>query len=289
MGTEKNLLDIFSRYTPSAAEGEILRSAAEPRLRADREARMIEIHASFLSPIEKGRLYAIESGIAEAYDLRSVRILPHYPPECFGESYIPQVLTEAERVGIVARGFFSHYTHSLTADKLTLRIPFAEGGVRLLYDASTPDVIGGIIRSEFGLDITVEIEQDPDASPSIDRTREYAALDRSIAEAEQAYHSAKSAPPPTEEKAEPAVQLKKVQTLLEAPPPPPRVIFSKWATAHSIFHRPTLPSVVIFCLPIPHPLRHWIILPAIWWCLARSLALPARKHAEEGSSTSASG
>ena len=98
MGTEKKLTEIFSRYSPSEDQREILLSAENVRLRADRASRMIEIHASFPRPITKLKLYELEVGIAEAYQLNSVRILPHYPAECFNESYISQILIEAERV-----------------------------------------------------------------------------------------------------------------------------------------------------------------------------------------------
>ena len=206
----KKLLDIFSRYTPSAAAREVLESAEETRLRASREERMIEIHANFPAPVDKALLYAIEEGIAAAYQLRSVRILPHYPAACFSAEYLPQILTEAERVGIVARGFFSRYSHTLTADSLTLAIPFAEGGLRLLYDARTPEVIAGIIRSEFGLELQVTITQGQSGDFAERRENRYAAIDRSIAEAEQAYHT-RAVPPPEPEPDKPELMLQKWQ------------------------------------------------------------------------------
>ena len=218
MANEKRLLEIFSRYEPNDAARALLDSAADTRLRASREERMIEIHASFPQPVEKALLYAIEAGIAEAYQLRSVRILPHYPADTLTEAYLPQILCETERVGIVARGFFSRYAHTMTADALTLSIPFAEGGVRLLYDARTPEVIAGIIRSEFGREMQVTITQNQNADLTDRRETRFAALDRSIAEAEVAYHNHKAAPPEPEEE-KPALNLKKVQTLLDAPPP----------------------------------------------------------------------
>ena len=47
MANEKNLLEIFSRYEPTDAARALLSSAANTRLRASREERMIEIHADF--------------------------------------------------------------------------------------------------------------------------------------------------------------------------------------------------------------------------------------------------
>ncbi len=219
MPNEKRLLDIFSRYEPTDAARALLDSAADTRLRASREERMIEIHAGFPQPVDKALLYAIEAGIAEAYQLRSVRILPHYPADTLTDAYLPQILCETERVGIVARGFFSRYAHTMTDDTLTISIPFAEGGVRLLYDARTPEVIAGIIRSEFGREMQVTIDQNRGADFTDRRETRFAAIDRSIAEAEVAYHTHKAAPPPEPEEEKPALNLKKVQSLLDAPPP----------------------------------------------------------------------
>ncbi len=219
MANEKNLLDIFSRYEPSAAARELLMSASDTRLRASREERMVEIHASFSAPVDKSLLYSIEAGIAAAYELRSVRILPHYPAESFSEAYLPQILLETERVGIVARGFFSRYTHTLEDNALNISIPLAEGGLRLLYDARTPDVIAGIIRSEFAREINVRITQDEQFDTARRPDDRFAAIDRSIAEAERAYHVTKSAPPPAPEPEKPSLNLQKVASLLDAPPP----------------------------------------------------------------------
>ena len=215
MANEKRLLEIFSRYEPGEAARRLLDSAQNTRLRASREERMIEIHADFAQPVEKALLYSIEAGIAEAYQLRSVRLLPHYPADTLTDDYLPQILTETERVGIVARGFFSRYAHTLTDNELTVSIPFSAGGVRLLYDARTPEVIAGIIRSEFGREMTVTINQNQNIAPTDHRETRFAALDRSIAEAEVAYHNHKAAPPPEPEEEKPTLNLKKVQTLLK--------------------------------------------------------------------------
>ncbi len=222
MANDKNLLEIFSRYTPTDAGRRLLASASDVRLRASREERMIEIHAAFAATQPKSLLYAVEAGIAEAYALRSVRILPRYPADALTEDYLPEILCETERVGIVARGFFSRYRHAMTADSLTLTIPLGAGGVRLLCDARTPDVIAGIIRSEFGREMTVKIEHDAEGimAPPPGREERFAAIDRSISAAEEAYHAHKSAvAEPAAEEEKPEKNLTKIATLLSPPPP----------------------------------------------------------------------
>ena len=110
--------------------------------------------------VEKATLYAIEQDVAATYKMNCVRILPRYSSELWDESYVSEVLIETERTGLVAKGFFSKYEHCLQDNKLTIRIPFFDGGVTLLYDANTPKVIERIIFSEFGVKCEVEIERD---------------------------------------------------------------------------------------------------------------------------------
>lgn len=80
------------------------------------------------------------------------------------KSTLPISSWETERTGIVARGFFGNYRYRLNGDKLTFEVPFSDGGVYLLEDAKTHEVMENILRSEFGLNFHVSIEHS-DAFP----------------------------------------------------------------------------------------------------------------------------
>ena len=157
----KNLLQIFNRYTPSDRSAEILLSAdAEGiRLRADKEQRLIEVEAPFPRVIPRRTLYEIEEEIRLAYELNVVRILPRYPSELFGMDRIPDLLMETNRRGVVARGFFDHCSYDLSEGHLHIEIPFTEGGVNLIYNAKTPEVMERIVAEEYGVRIRVTIER----------------------------------------------------------------------------------------------------------------------------------
>ena len=161
--SEKNFFEIFNLYKPSdelfGAES-VLRSARDIKVRADKERRFLEIHITLDALAEKELLYGVEREMASVYRLNCVRILPHYSSALFGVGYIPQILLEAERTGIVARGFFSRYETTLLDNDLTITLPFSQGGVKLLYDANTPKIIERIILSEFNLTCSVKIERD---------------------------------------------------------------------------------------------------------------------------------
>ena len=154
---QKSFLEIFPRYHPADHLIPILNRATDISRRVDKENRYVEIGARLPSVVEKSVIYEIEEGIRQAYTLNRVMLLPKYPPEQFTDAYVPQILAETERVGVVARGFFTQYAHTLSDGALDIEIPIPYGGIALMEDAKTPSVIEGIIRSEFGLWVKVTI------------------------------------------------------------------------------------------------------------------------------------
>ena len=153
----KSFLQIFERYQPSEAYARILERAENVKIQADKENRMLNASVDFPMLVQKDDLYDIEAGIAKAYQLNFVKIMPHYPTHLFDESYISELMKETEQVGIVAKGFFRKYRYKLEDNTLTVEIPFTKDGVSLLHDARTPAVMQAIIYSEFNLPIKVNI------------------------------------------------------------------------------------------------------------------------------------
>ena len=84
-------------------------------------------------------------------------------------AYIPELLHEAERRGTVSRGFFDKYTFELTERKLIVQVCFSEGGIDLLYDAKTPQIIAAIASDEFGVSLDVEIKRSDDYQEQYER------------------------------------------------------------------------------------------------------------------------
>ena len=105
----KTLPEIFAKYRPDESDLRLLLSVdpASVRLRCDKEQRMMEIRADFPMPVRRADLFRIEAGIRKAYELNFVRFLPHYPGATFTEDYVPELLAETNRMGIVANGFFN--------------------------------------------------------------------------------------------------------------------------------------------------------------------------------------
>jgi len=153
----KTFLQIFDKYKADEKSEAILNKASNIKIQADKENRILQASVDFPELISKDDLYRIENDICKAYELNWMKLMPHYPANLFDSDYVPELLRETESVGIVARGFFDKYRFKLEDRTLTIEIPFSENGVMLLYDGRTPDVIQGIIMSEFGLNIKVNI------------------------------------------------------------------------------------------------------------------------------------
>ena len=191
---EKTLLDIFSKYQPSERNARWMLNASDIRLRADKERRMIEVSAAFPDLVEKRVLYAVEAEIEKAYALSHVRILPHYPSELFGQHYIAELLEETQRIGIVARGFFRTYRAALKENELVIEMPYVDESLLLMEAGKTPEVIEGIIRSEFGLAVKVVLRHSPELAAEVnpygELEAELAEWDARIKESADAYDRA---------------------------------------------------------------------------------------------------
>ncbi len=174
---EKKLTEILRRYEPDERSRKLLEEAYDITVRAEKDAKMLEVRARFPRIIDKKVLYRIEEEIRETYQLSSVRILPVYKSSLFSYDYLPQLLMETERVGIVARGFFTDYESHMEENEITITIPFSPDGVSFVIDAKTPRIIENIIKSEFGLTYHVTLTNSSNymnvISPAEKRLEEY--------------------------------------------------------------------------------------------------------------------
>ncbi len=160
---EKKLGEIFKRFIPIGVYKEIFDIATEVKVRLDRENRIAEVRCALPKIYRKRDLYGLEAEIAQTYELAQMRILPRYPTELYTDGYMPELLAEAARVGVVINGFFNRYQLEHGENLLRLKIPFTRGGISLLDLARTSEVIAGILHSEFGLTWKVEITEAEDA------------------------------------------------------------------------------------------------------------------------------
>ncbi|MBQ7153512.1 MAG: PolC-type DNA polymerase III [Clostridia bacterium] len=160
------LLDKVNRYEPGASVERWLGSVMLDRFRADKAERKMELFVECDRVIPKAVLYEAEEGIRKTYELSSVHIFPHYGKDLFSEAYIPELITETEKFGLAAKGFFDGYSCSLEDGVLKIMVPLREDGIEMMYDKKTPELMCSIVKREFDTDIRVIIERDVDAELS---------------------------------------------------------------------------------------------------------------------------
>ncbi|MBE6633431.1 MAG: PolC-type DNA polymerase III [Ruminococcaceae bacterium] len=170
---KKNLIELFSKYRPSEEDRAWLSLAPADsiRLQYDSEQKRIEIFASFPHIIRRPVLTGVEEGIRQAYELNFVHFCPQYDAALFSEAYIPELLFETNRMGIVANGFFNNCHYRLIGDRIDVEIPFPKSGVKLVCDAKTPELMAEILRREFGISLQINIVQEKDYDPSFQAGR----------------------------------------------------------------------------------------------------------------------
>ena len=169
----KPVLELLNHYQPEEKLRVLLSKSQTRAVRADREHRRLELELDFPALVDMKDLCALESGIAAAYQLTSVRLFPHYPAELFGEACMKGVLAETEREGVVSRGFFDRYSCKIEGDCVTVSIGFQDSGIELLCSAQTPQVIEQIIEREYSVRCHVKLEYAPEYStPPEERKRQ---------------------------------------------------------------------------------------------------------------------
>ncbi|MBQ5747027.1 MAG: PHP domain-containing protein, partial [Clostridia bacterium] len=158
MEIERNSISLaekLTKYTPEGIKKTLLEGIYSYKCGVNKESRTIIIHISSEKLLQKSMLYEIENEIKEAYELSACFIMPHYRSELFSESYYSELITELKRNTALANGFFDDGKMELDGETLTFKL---NGLGKIPHDAECASLIESIIDSEFGLDLTVEIE-----------------------------------------------------------------------------------------------------------------------------------
>ncbi len=149
----KTLLEVFSRYLPDGENRRIMeRGVLFGNMRVDKNLRMMELDFTYPEIIPKTKLYKLEADIAKAYALNSVRLFPKYDRALFSESYFPEILAEAYRTNLISRSFLQEYKATFEGRRITLEIPFGDGGVGFIEYNHVGKKLADILFREFGLE-----------------------------------------------------------------------------------------------------------------------------------------
>ncbi len=167
MTENKKFFDFFKHYTPAEEDREMLSSAENVKVRVAKNPLRIEILADFPTVIHNAQLYPIEDELCALYEAASVRIMPTFPKELFSVTYMVEVIDEAVRVGVIARGFFDQASYEDNGETISITIPFLPDSIDFMNHSGTTDTLGNILRCRFGVERKIRIVSSDDAAERI--------------------------------------------------------------------------------------------------------------------------
>ncbi len=153
---KRPFLELFSKYHPDEATRQILDELTDYSYGINKETRDIRIRLDFDKLVPKYRLYAIEKGIKEDYELNSCFIFPHYPSNLFSEGYKDELLLELSRSTSLAKGFFDDC--KMTVSEREVVFDMKDGYAKLPSAAECERILEEIICKEFDLRLNVKLQ-----------------------------------------------------------------------------------------------------------------------------------
>ena len=155
---KKTFLEVFKKYEPDAQSMNIIERIEEFSYRLNKETREIRINLHFSFLVPKFRLYALEEGIVNAYDLKSCFIFPKYPAELFDSNYKDELLIELSRNTMMVKGFFDDCV--MRIENNTVHFDMKPGYSDLPHLAECERLLTEIIFSEFAVQYRVSLHSE---------------------------------------------------------------------------------------------------------------------------------
>lgn len=173
---------VFGQYLPEEllyplANGIVLKTGVQAA------ERTMAIEAKFDEVQSPERLQAVASHLCVTLGLSRVSFTPHYDPSLLTPSVIPTLIEQIKAVHPAVNGAFDDASYELTDGKLTATV---YGSAEMATEMGAADWLKELIEQQFGLSLTVKLENSADEKKSKARMR--AAMDevRRREEAERA-------------------------------------------------------------------------------------------------------
>lgn len=157
MSKQAEFFSKFPRYTPSEKAFSATDSLVSFSLKVDKENRSVFCDCAFLKIVPQKRLFEIEQGIKEAYNLSECRIFPVFENSAFTQSYTDElvdILALYYGEGY-ARGFLDEYSTSFNGDTLTITLRDGLAS-QFLYDSKINIFFQDAVKARFNREIKVE-------------------------------------------------------------------------------------------------------------------------------------
>lgn len=151
----KSFESIFGEYINAGKINDTLADSAVERVTVNKENGIITIYITLEAFVESEYLINTANAVAAALGLSQGVIEPKFT--CgFSAEYYSEIAYEAKRNIAAANGFFNNSTAELDGD--TLKITLTHGGRDIILNAKCDQFIKKLIKSRFGVDISVCFE-----------------------------------------------------------------------------------------------------------------------------------
>ena len=152
---ERVFFEIFDKYKPTELEKNILNSARDIKIAADRDKRIIEVRLTFDRLVQKDVLYRAEQKLCSVYNLERINLYPKYDQSLFCAEYFREILEEAKR-HTANTCFLDGADITVGSDKI--KIELMHGGADYLENpAQFIKLLRDIIKAEFGFMPQIEL------------------------------------------------------------------------------------------------------------------------------------
>ncbi len=142
-------ISYFEKYIDTSKVSQAVKSSRLIKLLVNKEARVMEVTLGFNNLVDREELFSLEKALISALKLKSCKVNPTFPKECFALSYYPHIISQLKRLMPALNGTLADSI--LTVEGNVFDIELFHGGEMLLKGMGFTDNFKAILADEFSI------------------------------------------------------------------------------------------------------------------------------------------